>query len=226
MQISEAGISLIKTFEGLRLSSYTDSVGIWTIGYGHTHGVHAGMVITMAQAEQFLRDDLVPFESYIAAVVKVTLSQKMFDALTSSVYNVGQGNLAKSSLLRLLNLGDYQSAADGFLLWNRAGGIVVAGLTKRREMERALFLQGVADLQNASSAPASDSTDSDSTDSGDTSDTSSDASQTPSDPLPAPDPVPDTSSPDSSVSASVASSDPTDGSGSLDNSDDSSTASS
>jgi lysozyme len=147
MQISESGLDIIKAFEGYRLSAYQDSVGIWTIGYGSTQGVHVGMVITAAQAEAMLRDSAVTFQSFVTAVVKQPISQKMFDALVSFTYNVGQGNLQKSSVLRLLNIGDYQSSGDAFLLWNKAGGQVVAGLVRRRGMERALFLSGIADLQ-------------------------------------------------------------------------------
>ena len=147
MKTSNYGINIIKAFEGFRLSAYPDSTGIWTIGYGSTHGVYAGMVITAQQADQMLRNELGTDESFVTAVVKETISQKMFDALISFTYNVGEGNFQKSSLLRLINLGDFISAADAMLLWNKAGGITVQGLVNRRNMERTLFLQGVTDLK-------------------------------------------------------------------------------
>lgn len=154
MITSENGISLIKQFEGFRLSAYMDSVGVPTIGFGSTHGVHMGMVISLAQADAMMRADLRSFESYVTAVVKRPIDQRMYDALVSFTYNLGQGNLLKSSLLRSLNAGDLHGAADGFLLWNRAGGIVSAGLVRRRGMERAMFLAGVLALEAASDPAA------------------------------------------------------------------------
>lgn len=146
MEISDNGLAMIMRFEGLRLSAYRDGVGIWTIGYGTTQDVHPGMVITMAQAGERLRHAVTQVESFITAVVTPAIDQDMFDALVSFTYNVGQGNLRKSSVLRLINIGDFHSAADAFLLWTKAGGIVVNGLAIRRAMERAMFLQGVAKL--------------------------------------------------------------------------------
>lgn len=139
-QINDKGLRLIKSFEGLRLKAYQDSVGVWTIGYGTTSSVQPGMVITQAQAEEFLRRDLRRFEQAVNDLVKVPLTTDQFAALVSFTYNVGEGALESSTLLRLLNQKDYQGAADQFLRWDKAGGQSLPGLTRRRRAERALFL--------------------------------------------------------------------------------------
>jgi lysozyme len=141
MRTSQSGIDLIKSCEGLRLTAYQDSVGVWTIGYGATRAVVAGMSITLDQAERMLQNDISRFEPSIDALVKVALNQHQWDALMSFVYNLGAGNLASSTLLKLLNAGDYAGAADQFLRWNKAGGNVLSGLTARRSTERQMFLE-------------------------------------------------------------------------------------
>lgn len=143
---SNSGLNLIKGFEGKRLTSYDDGVGVWTIGYGtikYPNGVRVrkGDTCTEQQAEDYLRNDLAKFEAAINKLVKVTLTQNQFDALASFTYNLGETNLANSTLLKKLNKGDYQGAADQFLVWNKAGGKVMKGLVRRREAERALFLK-------------------------------------------------------------------------------------
>lgn len=145
MQISDKGISLIKQFEGLRLTAYQDSVGVWTIGYGWTQPVDGkpirpGMTIKEETAERLLRTGLVGYESDVSKLVKVKLTQVQFDALISFAYNLGARALSTSTLLQKLNAGDYAGAADEFPRWNKAGGKVLPGLTLRREAERALFL--------------------------------------------------------------------------------------
>ncbi|MBJ9570638.1 lysozyme [Citrobacter braakii] len=145
MQISDKGITLIKEFEGCKLTAYQDSVGIWTIGYGWTQPVdgkpiRAGMTIKQATAERLLKTGLVSYESDVSRLLKVGLTQGQFDALVSFTYNLGARSLSTSTLLRKLNVGDYAGAADEFLRWNKAGGKVLNGLTRRREAERALFL--------------------------------------------------------------------------------------
>lgn len=140
MRTSQKGISLIKSFEGLRLKSYQDSVGVWTIGYGTTRGIGPGMTITAEQAERMLQNDMIRFEPDIERLVKVLLSQSQWDALMSFTYNLGAANLGSSTLLKLLNAGDYAGAAEQFPRWNKAGDKVLAGLTKRRAAERAIFL--------------------------------------------------------------------------------------
>ncbi|MDE1714955.1 lysozyme (plasmid) [Chromobacterium amazonense] len=142
MQTSANGINLIKQFEGLRLAAYQDSVGVWTVGYGHTSpDVKPGLRISNEQAEQLLRQDLARFEKGVGRLVKAPISQNQFDALVSFSYNLGLGSLQSSTLLRLLNQGDYQGAAGQFPRWDRAGGQVLAGLTHRRLAERDLFLR-------------------------------------------------------------------------------------
>ncbi|KVJ11159.1 lysozyme [Enterobacter asburiae] len=145
MQTSEKGIALIKQFEGCKLTAYQDSVGVWTIGYGWTQPVDgkpigAGMTIKQETAERLLKTGLVSYESDVSRLVKVGLTQGQFDALVSFTYNLGVRSLSTSTLLRKLNAGDYAGAADEFLRWNKAGGKVLNGLTRRREAERALFL--------------------------------------------------------------------------------------
>ena len=145
MQTSEKGIALIKQFEGCKLTAYQDSVGVWTIGYGWTQPVdgkpiRAGMTIKQETAERLLKTGLVSYESDVSRLVKVGLTQGQFDALVSFTYNLGARSLSTSTLLRKLNAGDYAAAADEFLRWNKAGGKVLNGLTRRREAERALFL--------------------------------------------------------------------------------------
>lgn len=140
MKTNQAGLALIKQFEGLRLIAYQDVVGVWTIGYGHTgKDVTPGLVITQTQADQMLCGDLACFETGVSNLVTVALNENQFSALVSFSYNLGLGNLGSSTLLRLLNAGDYQGAAAQFPRWNRAGGKVYDGLTKRRLAEQALF---------------------------------------------------------------------------------------
>lgn len=137
---NEKGLRLIKSFEGLRLTAYQDAVGVWTIGYGTTSKVYPGMVISQTQAEEFLRQDLQRFEAAVRRFVKVSINSDQFSALVAFTYNVGEGALARSTLLRKLNGGIYTGAADEFLNWVYAGGRVLAGLVRRRNAERALFL--------------------------------------------------------------------------------------
>lgn len=141
MRTSQRGLNLIKSFEGLRLQAYQDAVGVWTIGYGTTRGVNAGMKISKEQAERMLLNDVQRFEPEVQRLVTAPLNQNQWDALICFTYNLGAPNLESSTLLRKLNAGDYVAAADQFKRWNKAGGKVLAGLTRRREAERALFLE-------------------------------------------------------------------------------------
>ncbi|MBM5459210.1 lysozyme [Pseudomonas sp. P66] len=141
MRTSQRGLSLIKSFEGLRLLAYRDAVGVWTIGYGATRGVKAGMSITKEQAERMLLNDVQRFEPEVERLVKVPLNKNQWDALVSFTYNLGAANLESSTLLRKLNAGDYEGAAEQFPRWNKAGGKVLPGLVRRREAERVLFLE-------------------------------------------------------------------------------------
>ncbi|WP_312691151.1 lysozyme [Kosakonia sp.] len=141
----DAGVQLIKSFEGLRLEKYKDAVGKWTIGYGHLILPNESFTrpLTQAEADALLRADLGSAERSLHRLVTVDLNQNQFDALVSFTFNLGAGNLQTSTLLRLLNAGEYSQAADQFPRWNKAGGKVLAGLTRRREAERALFLKEV-----------------------------------------------------------------------------------
>lgn len=139
MRISQRGIDLIKSFEGLYLEAYKCPAGVWTIGWGTTKGVTPGMKITKEKAEELLRADLVKFEAAVEKNVKVTINQNMFDSLVSFTYNLGEGNLKSSTLLKKLNSEDYYGASQEFQRWNKAGGKVLNGLIRRREAERDLF---------------------------------------------------------------------------------------
>lgn len=138
----EDGIELIKRFEGLRLRRYLDAVGKPTIGYGHLILPHEKFdaPLTAAGAESLLKKDLRSHELALRKLVRVNITQQQFDALMGFVFNLGPGRLQSSTLLRCLNAGQFQRAADQFLVWNKAGGKPLAGLTKRRQAERKLFL--------------------------------------------------------------------------------------
>ena len=142
--ISRQGLDLICRFEGFSPIIYMCPAGYPTIGYGH--------LITEANKEQFLdgvdedealdllRKDVAVAERAVLRLISVPLTQGQFDALVSFTYNLGAQSLSTSTLLRKLNAGDYAGAADEFLRWNKAGGKVLTGLTRRREAERDLFL--------------------------------------------------------------------------------------
>lgn len=143
MIYSDTGMKLTEEFEGCRLEAYLDVAGVPTIGYGHTKGVGMGDRCTLEQAAKWLREDIAEAEAAVNRLVKVPLTQNQFDALVDFTFNLGAGNLIKSTLLRLLNKGDYKNAAVEFIRWNRAGGFVRAGLTRRRMAEKELFLKGM-----------------------------------------------------------------------------------
>lgn len=144
MRISPAGIELIKRFEGLELESYQDIAGVWTIGYGHTETAGPDQRISEREAEELLRRDLGPRERAVEQLVSVSLNQHEFDALVSFVYNVGANAFKTSTARKRLNRNDRLGAADALTWWNKAtvSGVLreVAGLTRRRAAERALFL--------------------------------------------------------------------------------------
>ena len=142
MKTDKKGIELIKEFEGCKLKAYQDSVGVWTIGYGHTKGVKKGDVITQDQAKQFLIEDLADAENAVNRLVKVEINQNMFDALSSFTFNLGVGNFQSSTLLKLLNQGKYSEAAEQFPRWVFAGGQKLDGLVRRRKAEQKLFRSG------------------------------------------------------------------------------------
>lgn len=138
---SPATRQMIEQFEGLRLDAYQDSVGVWTIGFGHTPAV-PGSSITEDEADGLMASDLARFEHSVNSFcANVETTQNQFDAMVSFAYNLGASALGGSTLLRKHKAGDYDGAADEFLRWNKAGGQVLSGLTRRREAERALYLQ-------------------------------------------------------------------------------------
>lgn len=148
MKTSDRGLALIKQFEGFSARPYLCPAGVPTIGYGATY-YPDGRRVTMqdkpvseADATAMLRSMLASYEAGVTRYVSVPLTQGQFDALVSFAYNLGLAALKSSTLLRLLNLRDYAGAAAQFARWNRAGGKVLPGLTRRREAERVMFLRG------------------------------------------------------------------------------------
>lgn len=141
MKINQAGIDLIKRFEGLRLTSYQDMVGVWTIGYGHTSpDVTQGMTITLQQANDLLLQDLAKFETGVTDLVKSKIDDNQFSALVSFAYNLGLGALKTSTLLRVINDNPNSLAVgEQMIRWDKAGGKQVAGLLARRYAEKALY---------------------------------------------------------------------------------------
>ena len=146
MKTSDMGLSLIKSFEGFSSKPYLCPAGVPTIGYGATY-YPDGRRVTMqdrpvseADATDMLRSMLASYEAGVSRFVLVPVTQGQFDALVSFAYNVGLSALKDSTLLRLVNARDYAGAAAQFARWNRAGGKVLPGLTRRREAERKLFV--------------------------------------------------------------------------------------
>lgn len=145
MKTSDKGLQLIKQFEGFRAKPYKCPAGVPTIGYGATYYPDGRRVtmqdrpVTEADATAMLRAMLASYEAGIARYVQVPLTQGQIDALVSFAYNLGLAALKSSTLLRLLNARNYAGAAAQFPRWNKAGGKVLPGLTKRREAERLLF---------------------------------------------------------------------------------------
>lgn len=137
MQIGQAGVDLIKQHEGCRLTAYKCPAGVWTIGYGHTGSdVKQGLTITPAKAEQLLKADLAKFEKHVQNFDhKYHWAQNEFDALVSFAFNVGSINQLTANKTRTKD-----QIAQAMLLYNKAAGKVLPGLTKRRQAERQLFL--------------------------------------------------------------------------------------
>lgn len=142
MKINEKGLSLIKSFEGLRLKAYKCPAGVWTIGYGSTEGVKPGMTITREEAEQLLRQDIERFEKGVDDLVEVDINENQYSALVSLAYNIGLGNFKKSTLLKLINKGnqnELEAVHSQFKRWVWAGSQILPGLVKRREAEFKLY---------------------------------------------------------------------------------------
>ena len=142
MKINKAGLDLIKRFEGCKLKAYKCPAGAWTIGYGHTAGVYEGMTITQAQADDFLKSDMVQYENYVNRYCgHLALNSNEFSALVSFTYNCGLGNLKL-----LIKNRDKAAIAEAMLMYNKAAGKVLNGLVKRRKAERELFLTPVVSV--------------------------------------------------------------------------------
>ena len=139
MTYSKAGIDLTERFEGCRIKAYPDTGGVWTIGYGHTHGVYEGMVCTLEQAESWLEQDVQAAADAVNRLVQISLKQSEFDALVDFVFNLGAGAFARSTMLKDVNAGNLSAAALQFPLWDRDAGRVLAGLLHRRLAEEAEF---------------------------------------------------------------------------------------
>lgn len=139
MKISQTGVDLLKHFEGCKLEAYQDSVGVWTIGYGHTKGIYEGLEITQSEAEKMLVDELPEYEGYIDNIVDQNLSQCQFDALVCWVYNLGPTNLSSSTMLKELQAGNMDLVPFQMKRWDKAGGKPLLGLTRRRNAEALLF---------------------------------------------------------------------------------------
>ena len=141
-------LNTIQQFEGLKLTAYQDSVGIWTIGFGNIFNLDTGKpikqgdVITQETADRWLKIEVDNLQAKMKKVITVPLNDNQWTALTSLVYNIGFGAFKRSTLLRLLNAGATKDeVAKQFLRWNRAGGKEVKGLTNRRQAEFNLFLK-------------------------------------------------------------------------------------
>lgn len=139
MKISIEGLSLIKKFEGLELEAYKCAAGVWTIGYGHTKDVKEGDKISKAEADEMLVHEIEEYENYVNTAVNVPLSQNQFDAIVSWVFNLGNGNLLASTMLKVINSGDHAGVPAQIKRWNKAGGKVLEGLIRRREAEALLY---------------------------------------------------------------------------------------
>ena len=142
--IPQAAIDIVEKFEGLRLKSYKCPAGVWTCGVGHTGpDVSEGMVVSEDVAEEWLRVDLEDSAKTVDRAVSFPLNSNERSALISLVFNIGSGAFTSSTLLKMLNMGDRQGAADQFPRWDKAGGLVRPGLITRRHAERELFLTEV-----------------------------------------------------------------------------------
>jgi len=147
MKISQNGINLIKRFEGCRFTPYRDSIGLWTVGYGHLIGngklLPSGFnrVFTQKEIDDYLVNDLLHVESGISVLVRVSITQNQFDSLCSFCYNLGVGTLQKSTLLKDINASLWDAAANDLLKFHFAGGVSQPGLVKRRQAEHDLFIK-------------------------------------------------------------------------------------
>lgn len=161
MDLNDATMTLIESFEGFEPKWYLDPVGIRTIGYGHTDAAgdpkyarSKTLTLTRPEARALLKRDLKQYADAVAAAVKVPLNVNQFGALVSWTYNVGPGAMKGSSLIKKLNAGDYAAVPRELMRWNKAKGKVLKGLTRRRDAEAALFAQKPASAPKPVPAPS------------------------------------------------------------------------
>ena len=146
MRVSDKAIKMIRHHEGVRVTPYQDAIGLWTVGVGHLIGDGKTLpdewnrTLTMGEVDEILRKDLARFEAGVERLCPTGLTQSRFDALVSISFNFGLGNLQRSSIRMKHNRGEFEDAADSFLLYNKAGGKIFKGLVNRRNDERALYL--------------------------------------------------------------------------------------
>jgi len=143
-RVSDRLLKFVAEFEGFEEEAYLCPSDVWTVGYGHTDNVREGDTMSQETALEVLRVDLRLFESHVERLVDVSLTQSMFDALVSFVFNIGDGAFEDSTLLRVLNRGKYREAADQFSVWIKGGGVTLPGLVRRRAAEREMFLDEMA----------------------------------------------------------------------------------
>ena len=144
MRTGDTGLNLIKGYEGLRMSAHYAPTEQWTVGYGHVSSARHGMSVTEGDAERLLKDDIQPIEQLISDTVRAPLNQNEHDALVSLIFNIGEENWRRSTVLRKLNAGDKLGAANAFELWSKAFVsnelVTLDGLVRRRAAEKSLFL--------------------------------------------------------------------------------------
>jgi GH24 family phage-related lysozyme (muramidase) len=144
MRTGDTGLNLIKGYEGLRMSAHYAPNEQWTVGYGHISSARHGMSVTEGDAERLLKDDVQPIEQLISDTVRAPLNQNEHDALVSLIFNIGEDNWKRSTVLRKLNAGDKIGAANAFELWTKAHIsnelVALDGLVRRRAAEKSLFL--------------------------------------------------------------------------------------
>jgi lysozyme len=147
MRCNDAGIAIIKRYEGCSLSVYLDPINICTIGFGSTYGLVGNRLdsshrdITSDEAEYLLKRELLSTENAVARMVKTPLTSNQFSAVCCLVYNVGSGRFRSSTMKMKLNRKDFQGAANEFWKWRRAGGRILRGLVRRRAEETRLFVK-------------------------------------------------------------------------------------
>lgn len=141
MKLSDKGREFIKEFEGFSYKAYQDVKGVWTIGYGHTHTAEKGQTITEYEADRLLAADVAWAEQAVHELVKVKLNQNQFDSLVEFVFNVGKTQFLESTLLDVLNRGDYLGVPQELVRWNKSGGKRWRGLVRRRLESALMFIE-------------------------------------------------------------------------------------